>query len=147
MRRRAVDPRPACPVLPDRRRPLLARPDLNSPAAQLAERPEFLPQRPTPGVCVWALLAAEAAALTIEPAKSLQIPGGLMSLQSVAADGTPVYAGPLAVRLPVRICANGVPAETLRSLVEEGLRCSPIPNAVQNAVPLELSIEVETDKE
>jgi uncharacterized OsmC-like protein len=62
-------------------------------------------------------------------------------------DGTPVYAGPLAVCLLVRICANGVPAETLRSLVEEGLRCSPIPNAVQNAVPLELSIEVETDKE
>ncbi len=65
----------------------------------------------------------------------------------VEPDGTPVYAGPLDMQLLVRISANGVPAETLRSLVEEGLRRSPIPNAVQNAVPLELSIQVEAGKE
>jgi organic hydroperoxide reductase OsmC/OhrA len=63
------------------------------------------------------------------------------------SDGTPVYSGPLDMQLSVRICANGVSAERLHSLVEEALRCSPIPNAVQNAVPVQLSIQIDAGQE
>jgi hypothetical protein len=43
----------------------------------------------------------------------------------------------------VRIAARGVAPERLRALVEEGLRRSPIPNAVQAESPIALHIDVE----
>jgi uncharacterized OsmC-like protein len=58
------------------------------------------------------------------------------------AEGRPVPAGPMGLRLHVRIVAPGVHARLLRALVEEGLRCSPIPCAAQAALPLELDIDV-----
>jgi uncharacterized OsmC-like protein len=57
------------------------------------------------------------------------------------ADGTPVYAGPEHIQLHVNIAARGVPAQRLRDLVQEGCRCSPIPNAVRHAAELDLQIE------
>jgi uncharacterized OsmC-like protein len=57
-------------------------------------------------------------------------------------DGEPVYAGPCDVRLLVRISAQGVPPERLRALVEDGYRCSPVPNAVVNTVPVDLRIDI-----
>lgn len=59
------------------------------------------------------------------------------------ASGQPVTAGPLDMQLLVRIAAQGVAAQTLRTLVEEGCRCSPIPTAVRDSTPLALHIEVE----
>jgi uncharacterized OsmC-like protein len=59
--------------------------------------------------------------------------------------GGPVGAGPSELRMEVRIAASGVAAERLRALVEEGCRCSPIPNAVQQATPLALQIVVDVD--
>ncbi len=59
------------------------------------------------------------------------------------ASGTLVGAGPFDMQLQVRIAAPGVAAAQLRALVERGCRCSPIPNAVSHATPLELLIEVE----
>lgn len=63
-------------------------------------------------------------------------------LNMVDADGTPVYAGPSDLQLYVRIAASNADASRLRALVEAGCRCSPIPNAVRNAAPLDLRIEV-----
>ena len=57
--------------------------------------------------------------------------------------GEPVRAGPSEVTMSVRIGAPGVAPERLRALVEEGCRCSPIPNAVERATPLALRIDVD----
>jgi uncharacterized OsmC-like protein len=57
------------------------------------------------------------------------------------ADGQPVDAGPCDVQLLVRISAHGIEPARLRALVEASYRCSPIPNAVANAVPVDLRID------
>ncbi len=61
------------------------------------------------------------------------------------ASGATVPAGPSDVRMSVRIAATGAAPERLRALVEEGCRCSPIPNAVQRATPLALHVDVHVD--
>jgi uncharacterized OsmC-like protein len=58
------------------------------------------------------------------------------------SDGTPIGAGPRDVQLHVTIAARGVPAEQLRTLVEESHRCSPVPCAIQDETPVGLHIEV-----
>ena len=60
------------------------------------------------------------------------------------ADGVPVSAGPFDFQLTVRIGANGVAAEQLRSLVEDAVRCAPVPSAVRDAVPVRLNVQVDT---
>ncbi|MBU2410258.1 MAG: OsmC family peroxiredoxin, partial [Gammaproteobacteria bacterium] len=65
---------------------------------------------------------------------------GLLGLPD--AEGRPVSAGPQDVQLQVRIAASGVPAERLRALVHDGLRCSPIPNVLPDPLPLDVQIEV-----
>lgn len=35
-------------------------------------------------------------------------------------------------------------AEKLRSLVEDAVRCSPVPSAVRNAVPVSLNVQFDT---
>ena len=55
--------------------------------------------------------------------------------------GELVYAGPGDVTLRVRLSGNA-PAQRLRQLVEEGCRCSPIPNAVRDPVGYVLQVEV-----
>ena len=57
--------------------------------------------------------------------------------------GEPVGAGPSDITMSVRIAAPGVAPERLRALVEAGCRCSPIPNAVERATPVELRIDVD----
>ena len=59
------------------------------------------------------------------------------------AGGEVVYAGPTDIRMNVRIAARAATADALRAAVEEGYRCSPIPCAVQKAVPIALQIEVQ----
>ena len=87
--------------------------------------------------------AAEGVALeTLElRASSRSDLRGLLGMAD--AGGEPVYAGPRDVQLHVRICARGTTAERLRTLVEESYRCSPIARAVQDAVPVDLRIEVD----
>lgn len=65
---------------------------------------------------------------------------GLLGM--AGADGKPVFAGPGDVQLHVSISAKGVSADRLRTLVEAGVRCSPIPSAVREATPFALLIEV-----
>jgi organic hydroperoxide reductase OsmC/OhrA len=59
------------------------------------------------------------------------------------ANGQPVDPMPGDVQLHVRIAADGVSAERLRALAEQGIACSPIPRAVQHAVPIALHIDVD----
>jgi hypothetical protein len=59
------------------------------------------------------------------------------------ANGQPVDAMPGDVQLHVRIAADGVSPERLRALAEQGIACSPIPRAVQHAVPVTLHIDVD----
>lgn len=65
---------------------------------------------------------------------------GLLGM--AGADGQTVPATPGDVQLLVRIAATGVAPARLRALAEAGIRCSPIPSAVQQAVPVALHIEV-----
>lgn len=64
---------------------------------------------------------------------------GLLGLPD--ANELPVPAGPGDVQLAVRIQADGVPHERLRSLVQAAVARSPIPNALQSATPLALRID------
>jgi uncharacterized OsmC-like protein len=64
------------------------------------------------------------------------------ALGMVDLEGLAVYPGPGDVRLHVRIRAPGVPPERLQSLVEAGCRRSPVPSAVQAAVPVALHVDV-----
>jgi uncharacterized OsmC-like protein len=59
------------------------------------------------------------------------------------ANGQPIDSMPLDVQLHVRIAADGVAPERLRALAEQGIACSPIPRAVQSAVPFALHIDVD----
>lgn len=61
----------------------------------------------------------------------------------VDANGQPVNPMPGDVQLHVRISAEGVSPERLRALAEQGIACSPIPRAVQHAVPIALHIDVD----
>jgi uncharacterized OsmC-like protein len=65
---------------------------------------------------------------------------GLLGMADAA--GEPVYAGPGDMGLHVHISALNATPEGLRALVEAALRQSPIPNAVNQATPLALQIEV-----
>jgi uncharacterized OsmC-like protein len=65
---------------------------------------------------------------------------GLMGI--LDPQGEPVFAGPGDVQLHVRICASGVSPERLRALVDHSRRCSPIPTAVETAVPIAVTVEL-----
>lgn len=58
-------------------------------------------------------------------------------------NGEQVFAGPSDVRLHVRIGACGTTAERLQTLVKSSQPCSPIPNAVQCAIPVALHIDID----
>lgn len=98
--------------------------------------------------CTATRIAMAAAAQGIElqtlelRASSRSDTRGLLGLAN--ADGQPVSAAPQDVQLHVRIAARGVSSQCLRALVQESYRCSPVPRAVQDAVPVALLIEVES---
>jgi uncharacterized OsmC-like protein len=110
--------------------------------------------RVTPGWLFLAGLAACAATSIVMTAAAEEIE--LTSLEVLArsrsdarallgmtdTDGKSVPAGPRDLQLQVRISAPGIAPARLRALVEEGCRRSPIPNAVVNAVPMALHIDV-----
>jgi uncharacterized OsmC-like protein len=90
-------------------------------------------------------LAAATAGITLAAlevrATSRSDTRGLLGMAD--ADATPVYGGPGEMQLIVTISAPGVSRERLRALVEDGVRCSSIPNAVKTATPLALRIDVD----
>jgi uncharacterized OsmC-like protein len=67
---------------------------------------------------------------------------GLLRMADV--DGAEVSATPRDVQLHVRIGAHGVSAERLRALVKASVNCSPIPCAVQHALPVDLRIDIDS---
>jgi uncharacterized OsmC-like protein len=96
--------------------------------------------------CAATCIVMAAAAKGIELA-SLEVLASSRSdarglLGMADGEGRLVHAAPRDLQLHVRISAAGVAAERLRAIVEEGCRCSPVPNAVQNALPVSLRIDV-----
>jgi uncharacterized OsmC-like protein len=97
--------------------------------------------------CTATRIAMEAAAEGIEltalevKATSRSDARGLFGMSDTA--GEKIFAGPSNVELHVRIAAKGVSTQRLLTLVEESERCSPVPRAVENPVPVALRIEVE----
>jgi uncharacterized OsmC-like protein len=57
-------------------------------------------------------------------------------------DGRPVPAGPMAMRLHVRIGATGVSAERLRALVASTAGCSPVTCALEQPLQVVLHVDV-----
>lgn len=96
--------------------------------------------------CAATTIAMEAAAqgitlTTLEVrAASRSDTRGLLGVAD--ADGVAVCAAPRDLTLHVRISAQGASADRLRALVRESQRCAPVPNAVENALPVALRIEV-----
>ena len=98
--------------------------------------------------CAATSIAMAAAAAGIElsalevRASSRSDTRGFLGLPDDAT-GTAVYAGPGDMQLQVRIAAKGTAPERLRTLVEDGLRRSPVPNAVSNTTALAVHIDVD----
>jgi uncharacterized OsmC-like protein len=96
--------------------------------------------------CFATCVAMGAAAQGIElsilevQARSRSDTRGLLGL--LDPQGEPVFAGPGDVQLHVRIFASGIAPERLRALVDHSRRCSPIPTAVETAVPVAVSVVV-----
>jgi uncharacterized OsmC-like protein len=86
--------------------------------------------------------AAEAIELTTLEVRVTSRSDARGLLNMTDERGALIYAGPSDLQLHVRISASNATPERLRALVEAACRCSPIPNVVQNAAPLELQIEV-----
>jgi uncharacterized OsmC-like protein len=57
-------------------------------------------------------------------------------------DGTPVTAGPLDMRLRVRLSAPGIAAERLHALVQACCQHSPVGSAIETALPIDVQIEL-----
>ena len=96
--------------------------------------------------CAATTIALAAARAGIE-LTTLEVRAGSRSdtrglLAMADANGDPVSATPSDLQLQVRIGAPGIEPARLRSLVEVGCRCSPVPNAVRHAVAMDLRIEV-----
>lgn len=66
---------------------------------------------------------------------------GLFGMTDDAGERIP--PGPRAVQLRVRVAAPNVAAETLRTVVEDSYRCSPVQFAVERPVPVSLSIDID----
>lgn len=97
--------------------------------------------------CAATTIVMAAAARGIELA-SLEVLASSRSdtrglLGMADGEGQLIDAAPRDLQLHVRISASGVAPERLRAIVDEGCRCSPIPNAVQSALPVAISVDIE----
>jgi len=97
--------------------------------------------------CAAASIVLGAAAAGIEiaslevVARSRSDTRGLLGM--TGEDGLPIEPSPCEIQLFVRIAAHGISDDRQRTLVEESLRRSAVPRALQCEMPLELSIEIE----
>ena len=97
--------------------------------------------------CLATRIAMEAAARGIDitrlevAATSESDARGLLGMTE--AGGEPVSPAPRQVQLEVRVAAPQAAAETLRSLIEDSNRCSPVTFAVSRSVPVSLRIEID----
>lgn len=90
------------------------------------------------------LMAAAAAGIELSAlevkAESRSDTRGLLGMHD--ADDKPVYGGPGNVTLKIRIAAEGIAPARLHTVVEAGVRQSPVPNALTHVTLLDLQIEV-----
>lgn len=99
--------------------------------------------------CLASSIAMEAAARDIRitrlevTAASESDARGLFGMTDAAGERVP--AEPREIQLRVRIAAAGADAETLRAMIEESHRCSPVECAVERSVPIRLEIDVEPE--
>lgn len=98
--------------------------------------------------CAATSIAMHAAAAGIE-LSALEVRASSRSdtralLGMAGTDGVRVPSAPCNMQLAVRIAAPGVAPEHLHALVTQACGRSPIPNAVENALPLELRIDLVT---
>jgi uncharacterized OsmC-like protein len=97
--------------------------------------------------CLASRIAMEAAARDIRitrlevTAASESDARGLFGMSD--AGGERIPAEPRAVQLRVRIAAASAAAETLRAMIEESHRCSPVECTVERSVPVRLEIDIE----
>lgn len=95
------------------------------------------------GATVIAMVAAsegvELEALAVEIGSSSDTRGALGMKDGA---GQPVYPGPAQLEIAVRVRAHGVDAQRLRDIVAEGLRRSPIQNAIMHLTPLSVVVDV-----
>jgi uncharacterized OsmC-like protein len=67
---------------------------------------------------------------------------GLLAMAD--GDGRAVGSTPRDYQLNVRVSAPGTSRDQLSALVDDGLRRSPMQNAIQNALPLTVHLEIDT---
>lgn len=92
--------------------------------------------------CVVMAAAAEGIELAMLEVEACSRSDARGLLGMTDADGSEIDAGPLDIRLLVRVSAPGVPAERLRKLVERSHRQAPVSSAIRTAVRMDLQIEV-----
>jgi uncharacterized OsmC-like protein len=97
--------------------------------------------------CLASRIAMEAAARDISIAR-LEVTAasesdarGIFGIPDAAGERVP--AGPRCVQMRVRVAAKGASTETLRAVIEESHRCSPVECAVEQSVPVRLEIDIE----
>src|SRR6185369_12156153 len=96
--------------------------------------------------CAATTIAMRAAKHGID-LTSLEVKAGSRSdtrgfLRMEGADGALVDASPCDFRVFVRIAARNTPPEQLRALVAESMGCAAITNAVANANPIAVDVEI-----
>lgn len=98
------------------------------------------------GACTATLTAMYAAAEGIELSEIEVVASSQSDTRAlfdmIDAAGKPVYGGPSAVQLHVRIGAPGVSAERLRALVETAFRRSPVRATFEPRHPVTLHVDV-----
>ena len=110
--------------------------------------------RPSPG---WLLRAGASSCAVIRIAMEAASAGVVLDTLEVRAesrsdargllalagdDGRCVPAGPLDVVLRVRIAATGVSEALLRALVDSACRCAPVQQALAQATPVEVQVDI-----
>lgn len=105
---------------------------------------------PTPGWCFRAALAnCEVIMLAMGAAmRGIDLKTCEVRVDSISDDRgllgseASVPAGPLSMKISVRIGAEGVPAETLREVVEWAKHHSPVGDPLERRVPIEHAVEI-----
>lgn len=97
--------------------------------------------------CLATRIAIEAAARAIDithlevVAASESDPRGLLGMTD--AQGVEISPGPSAVQLRVRVAASNAAADTLRAMIEDSSRWSPVQCALERAIPVSLQIDID----
>jgi uncharacterized OsmC-like protein len=96
--------------------------------------------------CIAMTAASEGIVLRVLVVRATSRSDTRGMLGMAGTDGAAVPAAAQDLQLHVRIAADGVPPERLRSLVERSHRQSPVPCVVRTEMPLAVQVEVDADQ-